>query len=241
MTQPTIVFSLGAWSTPAVFDAVRSRLHTLGFESECPSHPSVDGKLPLKTFEDDVASLRSVLAGLVDQGKDVVVVAHSYSGVVASSAVEGLAKSHHAETNKLAGVIKVIYMCAFALDKGQSLLGLLGGNFLPWMNVGGYYVYADGSYIWQDISPAKRQAWSARALPTSRLVFSGENTYEPWREIPCAYIICENDLALPPAFQEMFASKVGGPEWISRLPSSHAPFLSMPDRLAGLLREIVEA
>lgn len=78
------------------------------------------------------------------------------------------------------------------------------------------------------------------SLHTSRAVFSGESTYEPWRDIPCAYIVCEQDHALPLPFQELFASKMGGPENTYRLPSSHSPFLSMPDRLAELLQEIVK-
>lgn len=65
----------------------------------------------------------------------MVVVAHSYGGVVASSAVEGLSKAARAQAGKPGGVIKVVYLAAFALDKGQSLLGMLGGNYLPWMKV----------------------------------------------------------------------------------------------------------
>lgn len=134
MSQPTFVVSLGAWSSPVVFDALRSELRSRGFPSECPSHPSA-GTEPPKTLEDDVASLRSVITALADEGKDIVVVAHSYGGVVASSAVEGLVKSVRAQGGKLGGVVSIIYVAAFAIDKGQSLLELLGGNFLPWMRV----------------------------------------------------------------------------------------------------------
>ncbi|KAL4899313.1 hypothetical protein BDW74DRAFT_183846 [Aspergillus multicolor] len=239
MTQPTIVFSLGAWSTPAVFDAVRSRLYTLGFASECPARPSVDPEPPLKTFEDDVASLRDVLARLATDGKDIVVVAHSYGGIVASSAVEGLVKE---DKDKGHGkVIKVIYLAAFALDKGQSLMGALGGTLLPWMKLEGDYVHTDNSTIWHDLPLAEQETWAARAPGTSRLVFEGQNTYQPWQDIPCAYIICEQDLALPLSLQEMLAQKVGGPEGKFRLPCGHCPFLGIPDRLAGLLVDIVKA
>ena len=135
MSQPTFVFSLGAWSTPAVFDGVRARLDVLGFPSECSKHPSAGAEPPSKSLEDDVDNLRRVLVTVADQGKDIIVVAHSYGGVVASSAVEGLAKSARAERGNQGGVIKIVYVAAFALDKGQSLLGLLGGNYLPWMKV----------------------------------------------------------------------------------------------------------
>jgi pimeloyl-ACP methyl ester carboxylesterase len=135
MSAPTFVFSLGAWVVPAVFDATRSRLEALGFPSSCPAHPSIGAEPPTKTLSDDVSSLRGVLSAFADEGRDLVVVAHSYGGVVASSAVEGLSKAARVEAGKTGGVVKVIYIAAFALDKGQSLLGMLGGNYLPWMKV----------------------------------------------------------------------------------------------------------
>ncbi|KAJ5639525.1 uncharacterized protein N7484_007387 [Penicillium longicatenatum] len=243
MNNPTIVFSLGAWIIPAVFDATRSRLDVLGCPSVCPAHPSIGAEPPTKTLLDDVASLREVLVKLADDGQDLVVVGHSYGGVVASCAVVGLSKSARAKEGTAGGVIKVVYLAAFAIDKGQSLLGMLGGNYLPWMKVEGDYVLADGAGAvgWQDLPLEKQEKWNALSLHTSRAVFSGESTYEPWRDIPCAYIICEQDHALPPSFQELFASKMGGPENTYRLPSSHSPFLSMPERLADLLHQVVKA
>lgn len=270
MSSPTFVFSLGAWVPPAVFDETRSHLESLGFPSECPAHPSIGAQPPSKTLEDDVASLQAVLTTLTDEGRDLVVVSHSYGGVVASCAVEGLSKAARSESGKPGGVVKVVYLAAFALDKGQSLLDMLGGNYLPWMKIEvslspsfrvengpclincpnrpdlsreqGDYVLADGAgeVGWQDLSVEQQEKWNARAQHTSRAVFSGKSTYEPWRDIPCAYIVCEQDRALPPPFQELFSSKVAGAENTYRLPSSHSPFLSMPDRLTEVLQEIVK-
>lgn len=59
---------------------------------------------------------------------------------------------------------------------------------------------------------------------------------EPWRDMPCSRIICEQDQVLPPAIQDLVASKMGGPDIAHRLLSLYAPFLSMPDRLADVLR-----
>lgn len=120
---------------PTVFDAVRTRLEALGFPSECPAHPSIGAEPPSKTLEDDVSSLCSVLTALADEGRDIVVVGHSYGGVVASNAVEGLVKPVRTANGKRGGVVSVVYLAAFALDKGQSLLELLGGNPLPWMKI----------------------------------------------------------------------------------------------------------
>lgn len=134
--KPTVLFSIGAWITPATFDAVRAKLAEKGIPSEAPAHPSIGAEPPNKTLADDTASLRSVLTQLVEvEGKDVVVVGHSYGGVVASCAVEGLAKTDRKAAGQEGGVVRIIYLAAFALDKGQSLLDMLGGQYLPWMEV----------------------------------------------------------------------------------------------------------
>ncbi|CAI7625443.1 unnamed protein product [Penicillium glandicola] len=240
MDKPTFVFSLGAWLTPIVFDALRDRLNTLGYPSKCPAHPSIGAEPPSLTLEDDVASMRRVLTTLADEGKDIVLVAHSYGGVVASAASEGVVKHVRAEIGKPGGIVKVVYLAAFALDKGQSLLGVLGGDYLPWMKIEGDYVHADGTGGWQDLTLEEQEKWNHTTMHISRAVFSGAATYEPWHDVPCSYIICEQDQALPPPIQELFASKMGGPDTTYRLPSSHSPFLSMPDRLVGVLGEIVK-
>ncbi|KAJ6035726.1 hypothetical protein N7540_000005 [Penicillium herquei] len=243
MTSPTFVFSLGAWISPEVYDSTRSHLSELGYCSECPAHPSTGAEPPSKTLSDDVNSLRKFLTNLADEDRDLIVVAHSYGGVVASCAVDGLSKQFREKEGRAGGVIKVVYLAAFALDKGQSLLGMLGGNLLPWMKVEGDYVLADGagSVGWQDLPLEAQEKWNSLALHACRAPFSGETTYEPWQDIPCAYIVCERDNALPPTFQELFASKMGGPEVTYRLPSSHSPFLSMSDRLATLLQQIAKS
>ncbi|KAJ5795112.1 hypothetical protein N7457_001711 [Penicillium paradoxum] len=241
MDKPTFVFSPGAWISTVFFDAVREHLNDLGYPSECPAHPSVGAEPAFLTLEDDVASLRSVLTSLADEGKDIVLVAHSYGGVVASSASEGLLQHVRAESGKTGGIVRIVYLAAFALDKGQSLLGMLGGVPLPRMRIEGDYVYVDSTDIgYQDLPVEQQEKWNGMTTHTSRAVFAGEATYEPWHDVPCAYILCEQDMALPPAFQEGFASKMGGPEIIHRLPSSHSPFLSMPDRLVSVLEEIVK-
>lgn len=99
-TKPTIVFVPGAWQTPEGFDTVREQLETLGFATETVSHLSTGGEAPLKGLADDSATLRAAIEKLADAGKDVVVAAHSYGGVVSSNATEGLALTSRAKEGR---------------------------------------------------------------------------------------------------------------------------------------------
>lgn len=135
MTSPTVIFSHGAWISPQFFETIQSRLNKLGYPTECPAHPSVGAEPPSKVLADDVVSFRHVLTNRADEGKDLIVVAHSYGGVVVSNAVKGLDKASRAKDSKRGGIIQVVYMGSFALDQGQSLLGVLGGSYPPWWRV----------------------------------------------------------------------------------------------------------
>lgn len=79
--------------------------------------------------------MRNILEPLVDQGKEVVLLCHSSGGVVGSNSIEGLDVASRKAAGKSGGVVRVVFLAAFMLPKGQSLLGLLGGNPLPWMKV----------------------------------------------------------------------------------------------------------
>lgn len=133
VSVPTIVLVPGAWCTPIVYDALRATLTSRDLPSTAIAHPSIGAEPPSKTLTDDVAHLRSELVSMINKGKDIILVLHSYGGVVGSGAVEGLGKAERAQQGKQGGVVMVVYMSAFAIPKGKSLLDMLGGRFLPFM------------------------------------------------------------------------------------------------------------
>jgi pimeloyl-ACP methyl ester carboxylesterase len=132
-TPPTVVFSPGAFLSPDIFNDVRTLLEGQGLPSLAVGHPSIGAEPPNKTLADDTAHLRGVLEGLVSEGKDIVVVAHSYGGIVASGAVQGLGAAQRASTSALAGVVMLLYITAFVVPLGMTMLDMMGGSYPPWM------------------------------------------------------------------------------------------------------------
>lgn len=138
MSAPTIVIVPGAWQNPIVWDRFRSIVEKTGHPT--PVHvalPTIGGtQPPLPGLAEDVAAVRSVLVPLIEkQGQEVVLLCHSSGGVVGSNSVEGLDLGSREAAGKAGGVIRIVFLAAFMLPKGQSLLGLLGGTPLPWMKV----------------------------------------------------------------------------------------------------------
>lgn len=81
------------------------------------------------------------------------------------------------------------------------------------------------------LAPHVAQRAARQLVPQSMRSFMEEVTEAGWRKVPSTYIICEQDQALPPRFQEAMSAHSGA---VHRLASSHSPFLSMPGELARL-------
>jgi len=132
-TKPTIVFAPGAWHTPDCFDLVRDALKTRGWETEAVDYPSVGAEPPTKGLADDAGAIRGVLETLANEGKQIVLVVHSYGGLTGANAVQGLGWNQRAKDGKTGGVILYVYLSAFVTPLGKSIKEMLGGQFLPWM------------------------------------------------------------------------------------------------------------
>ena len=70
-------------------------------------------------------------------------------------------------------------------------------------------------------------------MPHPVRAFQVENVAAAWRAKPSTYVVCTEDQAIHPEVQRFFAKRCGS---TVELPASHSPMLSMPDRVAEILR-----
>lgn len=131
---PIYVFVPGAWHTPDTFDGIRALLSKRRHDSEAIALPSVGAAEPTKSgLHDDIAHTNGVLRAMAEQGRQIVVVTHSYGGMVGAGAVEGLGYAQRSKAGQPGGVIMMVWLAAFVTPKGKSVIDMLGGNWLPWM------------------------------------------------------------------------------------------------------------
>ena len=133
--RPTIVLVPGAWQRSSGFDTVQHELQLLGYPTVLVDHLSTGAEPPTTELSDDVGNLHQTLQRLCDEEREIVVIAHSYGGVVASCAVEGIDNAELRKAGKKGGVIMLAYLSAFVLPKGASLMDGLHGQWLPWQKV----------------------------------------------------------------------------------------------------------
>jgi pimeloyl-ACP methyl ester carboxylesterase len=78
------------------------------------------------TLADDATFFRGIIEKLADQGTDVVLVGHSYGGVVATECVKGVTKAEREGQGLKGGVVRIVYLASHAPGAGRSLNEVVG-------------------------------------------------------------------------------------------------------------------
>ncbi|WP_171116866.1 MULTISPECIES: alpha/beta fold hydrolase [Streptomyces] len=219
--RPTLLLVHGAWHGSWCWSSLTKVLDARGWRTRTVDLPSAGHDAGL---QDDA---RAVLDELRRIDGPAVVVAHSYGGIPVTQAVA-----------QAGNVAHVVYVAAYQLDAGESLLGFHGAP-VP-SEPHGFQAVRDNpvALFYGDVPGPEAEAAAARLVPQSTRSFSDSLTQAGWRAVPSTYVICEHDRALPPRHQEELAARSGA---VHRIASGHSPFLSMPAQLAALITEIADA
>ncbi|TDD46931.1 alpha/beta hydrolase [Kribbella antibiotica] len=218
--RPAVLLVHGAWHGSWCWEPLKELLTKDGWRVETVDLPSVgSGRHGL---HDDARVVREAMGAI---GGPVVVVAHSYGG---EPATEGSA-GHPA-------VQRLIYVAAFLLDVGESLLGAIGGTPPPWWDVDGDVIrpLTPEAVFFNDIDDPTDAV--RRLEPQSYRAVTDELTAAAWRSTESTYVVCENDQAIPVFAQEAMAQRAGK---VERLASGHSPFLSCPEELAAIITKSI--
>jgi pimeloyl-ACP methyl ester carboxylesterase len=126
-TKPTVLFVHGNWHSPAHFAPICDLFNKAGYPTSCPRLASCDANPSVGPYE-DAASLLPELVKLVEaQERDVIVVAHSYGGVVATQAVtKQYTKNVRGMQGKRGGILRIVYLCALLPVEGETVMSQFG-------------------------------------------------------------------------------------------------------------------
>jgi hypothetical protein len=133
-TQPVIILIHGAWHKPLHLQSLAKKVEVeLQLQCITPSLPSVGHSPPI--HDNDVETISQVVRSIVHEGRECIVVLHSYAGIPGSSALDGLARSIRQRQGLNGGVIAVIYMPALIIPKGSTYLAFRGGQLPSTWNI----------------------------------------------------------------------------------------------------------
>jgi pimeloyl-ACP methyl ester carboxylesterase len=203
---------------------------------------------------DEAAALFVSQAGALGGGAPVIAVAHSMGGNVLTRAVQSAPGlfAHAVYVSAFmpaSGVPAAAYI--FAPENEGDLIGAsvladpaqIGALRLDPASPDPLYHQQLRDALYGDIDPAIADAAIALITPDAPAGIAGGATTltaDGWGSVPRSYLVCTKDRALQPAMQRKFiadadAAFPGRPVTVHTLESSHSPFLSMPDRVAGIL------
>ncbi|KAI4170023.1 MAG: hypothetical protein LQ343_005272 [Gyalolechia ehrenbergii] len=241
----TILLIQGSFQIPQVYDNLTRGLSAQGYQTIHPQLPSCTDvyspDFPQRSLADDAAAIyEKLLQAVEDQGKTVLVVMHSYGGLVGGEAVpEELTYPARQARGKPGGIVHFFFYSAFLLDEGQSVLSAFGES--PNNDVkpdGRFYLLNGAEKLYNDLPPSEASLWASRLIPQSHKVEETQLTRAAWRYVPSTYLICEGDQAAPPQYQEMFAEKAGAT--VERCSSGHSPHLGQPQMLVQKVHEAAQ-
>ncbi|KAI4858932.1 alpha/beta-hydrolase [Hypoxylon rubiginosum] len=122
-SKPTLLIVHGGWHFPDSYSKLTGALRTAGFEVHIPRHLSMNqSRPPNADLAADSDLIRSYATSLVEAGRDVAVLMHSYGGQVGTNSLYGLSKNARSAKGLSGGITHLIYMATFALPEGKAMI-----------------------------------------------------------------------------------------------------------------------
>jgi pimeloyl-ACP methyl ester carboxylesterase len=121
-TKPAIIIIPGSFCPLSFYTSIISELKCHGYSVYGIELETVGRRDKAPGMYDDAAAVASLVSQLADEGKEVVLVAHSYGGIVACEAAKGLAQSLRGKEGNQGGVVRIIFVTAVVASEGQSLM-----------------------------------------------------------------------------------------------------------------------
>jgi pimeloyl-ACP methyl ester carboxylesterase len=187
---------------------------------------------PTFSLADDVAVTKRALA---TQNGPVILVGHSYGGVVITEA---------GNDPKVAGLV---YIAAFAPDKGESVSALIkdpppGAPVPPILPPQDGYLFLDkakfASSFAADVSPDLAEFMADSQVPWGVEALSGAISQPAWKTKPSWYLVSTDDKMIPPDAQRAMSKRAGST--VVEVKGSHSVYVSQPQAVASLIEKAAQ-
>jgi len=184
---------------------------------------------PTLSLADDVAATKRIVAA---QTGPVILVGHSYGGVVIT------------EAGNDPNVAGLVYIAAFAPDKGESVAALIkdpvpGAPVPPILPPQDGFLSLDrekfAASFAADVNKEKAEFMANSQVPWGVEALNGTVSDPAWRNKPSWYLIATEDKMIPPPAQQFMSKRAGST--VVEIKGSHAVYVSKPEAVATLIEK----
>jgi pimeloyl-ACP methyl ester carboxylesterase len=217
-----VVLIHGGFVDGSGWEGVYKILRKKGYNVSIVQNPTI-------SLADDVAVTKRVIAA---QTGRVVLVGHSYGGVVITEA---------GNDPKVAGLV---YVAAFAPDKGESVSALIkdpppGAPVPPILPPQDGYLFLDKvkfpAAFAADVSADLAAFMADSQVPWGVEALSGTISEPAWRKKPSWYLVSTDDRMIPPDAQRAMSKRAGST--VVEVKGSHSVYVSQPQAVALLIEQ----
>jgi pimeloyl-ACP methyl ester carboxylesterase len=221
-----IVLVHGGFVDGSGWEGVYSILKKDGYNVSIVQNPTI-------SLKDDVAVTKRILAA---QDGPAILVGHSYGGAVITEA---------GNDPKVAGLV---YITAFAPDKGESVSSLIanpppGAPVPPILPPQDGYLFLErakfpASFA-ADVDAEKAAFMADSQVPWGVEALSGKISQPAWKTKPSWYLIVTDDKMIPPDAQRFMSKRAGST--VVEVKGSHAIYVSQPEAVAALVEQAAKS
>ena len=188
---------------------------------------------PTTSLADDVAATKRVIA---EQKGPVILVGHSYGGVVIT------------EAGNDPSVAGLVYIAAFAPDRGESVAALIkdtppGAPVPPILPPQEGFLALDktkfAASFAADVAPEKAEFMANSQVPWGVVALNGAVTEPAWKSKPSWYLVATDDRMIPPAAQRSMSKRASSS--VVEVKGSHAVYVSQPEAVAELIQKAAKS
>ena len=222
----SVVLVHGGFVDGSGWEDVYRMLRTDGYKVSIVQNPTL-------SLADDVAVTRRVLSA---QQAPVVLVGHSYGGVVIT------------EAGNHPNVAGLVYIAAFVPDKGESVASLIkdpppGAPVPPILPPQDGFLMLDKAKFPAsfagDVAPERAAFMADSQVPWGVEALSGAVSEPAWKAKPSWYLIATEDKMIPPPAQQFMSQRAAAT--VVEAKGSHAIYVSKPEAVAALIRKAAQA
>ncbi|KAJ7037790.1 Alpha/beta hydrolase fold-1 [Mycena alexandri] len=251
-TKPEIIIIPGSFCPLKYYDPVVADLKAHGYSVHGVELETVGRRdTAAPGMYDDAAAIAALVTRLANEGKDVVLVPHSYGGVPTCESAKGLAKTVREKEGKAGGIVRIVFVSAIVPKEGESLREVTADSGVPvdYVGVEGEYLYLTdlvkaAAINLSDLSPEEGLGWAKKFTQHSVASFGEPLTYAAYKDIPASWVFLEQDKCVPPELQnKMMANMetVMGGRKVERFPVDvgHCINMSQPATFAKVVRKAI--
>ena len=226
-SKPTVVLVHGAFAESSSWNDVIAELRRDGYVAVAAANP-------LHSVSSDAAAVAAVVRSIPGP---VVLVGHSYGGPVVTEAANGSSN-----------VKVLVYVAAFAPDRGESSLSLstkfpgstLGSAIIPVERPdGGRDLYIDRdkfhAQFAADVPEDQADLMAATQRPVTEAALAEPSGEPAWRKLPSYWIYGSEDRNIPPAVMHFMAERAHSVKTVVIDGASHALMVSHPHEVTAVI------